>query len=57
VGQRHIGGIATVRYENTPDPRDVVARVKGVPSAAEIDFDPRCKSMGAYGGGTPMSVM
>ena len=43
VGQRHIGGIATVRDENTPDPRSVVARVEGMPPAAEIDFDPRRK--------------
>ena len=46
MGQRHIGGIATVRDENTPDPRGVVARVKGVPAAAEIDFDPRRKIHG-----------
>ena len=35
-----------MRDENTPDPRGVVARVKGVPSAAEIDFHPRCKIHG-----------
>ena len=35
-----------MRDENTPDPRDVVARVKGVPLAAEVDFDPRCKIHG-----------
>jgi hypothetical protein len=39
VGERHIGGIATVRDENTPDPRDVVTRVKGVPSADARAFD------------------
>ena len=40
MSQRHIGGIAAVRDENTPDPRGVVARIEGVPAAAEIDFDP-----------------
>jgi len=43
VGQRNIGGIAAVRDEDTPDLRYVVARVEGVPPAAEIDLDPCCK--------------
>jgi hypothetical protein len=46
---RHIG--------HTPDLWGVAAWVEGVPPAAEIDFDPRCKTMGSCGGGTPMSVM
>ena len=36
-----------MRDENTPHPRGVVALVKGVPSAVEIDFDARCKIHGS----------
>ena len=46
MGQRHIGGVATVRDEDTADPRGIVARIKRVPPAAEIDFDPRGKIHG-----------
>ena len=35
-----------MRDENAPDPRDIVARVKDVPSAPKIDLDPRCKIHG-----------
>ena len=38
--QRHIGGIAALGDQDTADPRRIVARIEGVPLAAEIDLDP-----------------
>ena len=40
MGQRHVCGIAAVRYEDTTDPGGVVAWIKGVPTVAQINFDP-----------------
>ena len=46
VGQWHVRGISTLRDEDAPDPGGVVAWVEHVPTAAEIDFDPRCEIIG-----------
>src|ERR1700678_1398975 len=43
MGERYVGGVAALRDEDTPDPRGIVARVERVPTAAEIDLDPRRK--------------
>ena len=43
MGERYVGGVAALRDEDAPDPGGIVARVEGVPTAAEIDFDPRRK--------------
>src|SRR3984885_12031178 len=43
MGQRHVRGIAALRDEDAADARRIVARVEHVPTAAEIDFDPRCE--------------
>src|SRR5580658_11289302 len=47
--ERDIRGVASLRDEDTPDPRGIVARVERVPAAAEIDFDPRGKIIGRIG--------
>ena len=41
--ERHVCGVAALSDEDTPEPRGVVARIKGVPAAAEINLDPRGK--------------
>jgi len=40
VRQRHVCGVAALRDEDTTDPGGVVARVKGVPTVAQINFNP-----------------
>ncbi len=40
VDQRHIGGIASPGNNDTAYPRNVVARIKSVPAAFEIDLNP-----------------
>jgi hypothetical protein len=44
MSQRDISGVAAMCNKNTADPRGVVARVKGVPPAAEIGFNPGRKN-------------
>ena len=51
MGQRHVGGIAALRYEDTTDPGGVVARIKGVPTVAQINFNPSGKIHGRVGRG------
>jgi hypothetical protein len=51
MGQRHVGGIAALRYEDTTDPGGVVARIKGVPTVAQINFNPSGKIHGRIGRG------
>ena len=46
MGQRYIGSVAAVRNEDTTGPRGIVARIERMPSAAEIDVDPRGKIHG-----------
>jgi len=40
LGQRHIGGIAAARDQNSRKPRFVVARVEHVPFTSEKDLHP-----------------
>ena len=40
MGQRHVCGVPAVRDEDTTDPRGVVAWIKGVPTVAQINFNP-----------------
>src|SRR5580700_10148189 len=40
MGQRHVCGIAAVRYEDATDSGGVVAWIKGVPTVAQINFNP-----------------
>ena len=40
MGQRHVCGIAAARYEDTTDPGGVVASIKGIPTVAQINFNP-----------------
>ena len=40
MGQRHVCGVAALRNEDTANPGGVVARVKGVPTVAQINFNP-----------------
>jgi hypothetical protein len=42
-GDGDIRGIATAGHQNTADARDIVARIKDIPLAAEIGFEPGCK--------------
>ena len=51
MGQRHVCGVAALRYEDTTDPGGVVARVKGVPTVAQINFNPSGKIHGRVGRG------
>ena len=46
MGQRHVRGIAALRDEDTTDPGGVVARIKGIPTVTQINFNPSGKSMG-----------
>jgi hypothetical protein len=52
---RNIGRIPPVGHQNTPDPRRVVARIKGVPSAPRYTSNQALKSIGYGTGGIPMS--
>ena len=49
MGQRHVGGIAAARDEDTPDPRGVVARIERVPPALEIGLEPAREIHGRIG--------
>src|ERR1700691_5357839 len=49
MGERYVGGVAALRDKDAPDPGGIVARVEHVPTAAEIDFDPRRKIVGRIG--------
>src|SRR5215212_8330332 len=40
LGDRDIGGVAPLPYQHAPDARHVVARIEGVPAAAEIGLEP-----------------
>src|SRR5258708_6273688 len=40
LGDRHIGGIAALRYQDAADPRHVVARIEHVPASADIGLEP-----------------
>src|SRR6266700_4682283 len=42
-GDGDVGGVAPARDEDTPDARDVVSRVEGVPGAAQIGLEPACE--------------
>ena len=41
--QRHVCGVAALRYEDTTDPGGVVAWIKGIPTVAQINFNPSGK--------------
>ena len=43
---RHIGGIASAGYQNSTDPGRIVSRIKCVPAAADISFEPSRKVPG-----------
>ena len=43
MGQRHVCGVPTVRDKDTANPGGVVAWIKGVPTVAQINFNPGCK--------------
>src|ERR1700747_591617 len=49
MGQRHVRRVAALRNEDTTDPRGVVARVKGVPTVAQVNFNPSGKIHGRVG--------
>ena len=49
MGERHVRGIAALRNEDAPDSGGVVARVKGVPTVAQINFNPCGKIHGRVG--------
>ena len=49
MGQRHVCGIAAVRYKDTTDSGGVVAWIKGVPTVAQINFNPCGKIHGRVG--------
>jgi hypothetical protein len=49
MGQRHVGGIATLGDQDTPDPRLVVARIEGMPLATQIGLEPRGEIHGRHG--------
>jgi hypothetical protein len=51
MGQRHVRGVAALRDEDTTDPGGVVARVKGVPTVAQVNFNPCGKIHGRVGRG------
>src|SRR4029077_3248370 len=40
MGERHVRGIAALRNEDTTDSRGVVAWIKGIPTVAQINFNP-----------------
>src|SRR6201995_4722531 len=40
LGDRHVGGVASLRNQHAADPRLVVARIESVPAAAEIGLEP-----------------
>jgi hypothetical protein len=40
MGQRHVRGVAALRNEDTTDSGGVVAWIKGIPTVAEINFNP-----------------
>ena len=40
MGERHVRGIAALRNEDATDSGCVVARVRGVPTVAQINFNP-----------------
>src|SRR4249920_2211918 len=41
VAERDVGRIAATRDEDTPDARDVVARVERVPATVQVRLEPR----------------
>src|SRR5271168_3829326 len=49
MSQRHVRRVAALRNEDTADPGGIVARVKGVPTVAQINFNPRGKIHGRVG--------
>ena len=51
MGQRHVCGVAALRNEDTADPGGVVARVEGVPTVAQVYFNPSGKIHGRIGRG------
>jgi hypothetical protein len=51
MGERHVRGVAALRYEDTTDSRGVVAWVKGIPTVAQINFNPCGKIHGHVGRG------
>ena len=44
-----VGGVAAARDQDATDAGRVVARVEGVPLAAEIGFEPGCEVAGCIG--------
>src|ERR1035438_2785441 len=51
MSQRHVRGVAAVRDEDTTDPGGVVAWIKGIPTVAQINFNPGGKIHGRVGRG------
>jgi hypothetical protein len=43
LGDRNVCGIAALGDQNAADPRNVVARIEGVPAAADIGLEPAGK--------------
>jgi hypothetical protein len=43
MGQRDVRRVAALRNEGTTDPGGVVAWIKGVPTVAQVNFNPRGK--------------
>ena len=51
MGQRHVCGVAALRNEDTADTGGVVARIKGVQTVAQINFNPSGEIHGRVGRG------
>src|SRR5438034_11296395 len=49
LGDRNVGGIASLRDQDAADPRHVVAGIEGVPVPAEIGFEPAGEVAGGPG--------
>jgi hypothetical protein len=56
MGDRNIGGIASLRDQHAADTRDVVTRIEHVPAPADIGFEPAGEVPAAHGSGVPMSL-
>ena len=51
MGERHVRGIAALRNKDTTDSRGVIAWIKGIPTVAQINFNPSGKIHGRVGRG------